>query len=430
MQQRLVWFCLESLFISIFVIELVIRMCWERMAWMCSLWNWVDLVIVVVGVVETWILTALLGQSLLKNLNVLRAIRLLRLVRVARLLRMLRGFHMILNAFKEAVKSMGHVGVALIAGLYICSIFTTSTIGHSEKLKDIKLGSVAAQDRFGTVLRSMYSLFELMTLEGWDEVARPLVEEEPMFCVFFFGFIMVFTFGFLNMIVAFVVEKTLIQVKLMEKMTCHESKKHAVEVLLRIKSIFEECDADGNGIVSKAEFTCTLQSNKDVQDSLQEIGISTHDTETLFFVLDADSSGSLSMEELLEGFTRILGVRNPELDFLAVHSCLRCLSRQIHQLRRDFHVTAPQLNSCTESCIQALGSPPGEGGSDLENELRATIKQQEGIIKRQQDVMKKLESDTREQDEECIQLLQQVDMLWQNGVTCDRPPCDQLFVQI
>jgi len=116
---------------------------------MCSLWNWVDLVIVVVGVVETWILTALLGQSLLKNLNVLRAIRLLRLVRVARLLRMLRGFHMILNAFKEAVKSMGHVGVALIAGLYICSIFTTSTIGHSEKLKDIKLGSVAAQTDLG-----------------------------------------------------------------------------------------------------------------------------------------------------------------------------------------------------------------------------------------------------------------------------------------
>ena len=43
------------------------------------------------------------------------------------------------------------------------------------------------KDRFGSIPRSMYSLFELMTLEGWDEVGRPIVMAEPAMSIFLFG---------------------------------------------------------------------------------------------------------------------------------------------------------------------------------------------------------------------------------------------------
>jgi len=79
------------------------------------------------------------------------------------------------------------------------------------------MGEASGKDRFGSVPRSMYSLFELMTLEGWEQVGRPLAMEEPAMSIFLFVFIMIFTFGLLNMIVAMVVEKTLLHARRMEE---------------------------------------------------------------------------------------------------------------------------------------------------------------------------------------------------------------------
>jgi len=191
---------------------------------------------------------------------------------VLKLLRMFRGLYMTLNAFREAMGSMGYLGAVLITGLYVCSIFTTATIGHSEKLKHIQMGSVTAEDRFGTIPRSMYSLFELMTLEGWDLVGRPLVEVEPLFSIFLGMFIMVFTFGLLNMIVAFVVEKTMKQARLMGELNHHESLKEVAEGILQMKTIFEESDADGSGVISKREFQEALLNMKRFRNASRRLG--------------------------------------------------------------------------------------------------------------------------------------------------------------
>jgi len=162
-----------------------------------------------------------------------------------------------------------------------------------------------------------------------------LVEEEPLFSILLLMFIMVFTFGLLNMIVAFVVEKTMKQAKVMGDLSRHESQREVAQGLLQMKTIFEEADTDGNGTISKKEFLEALQTNEKVQDSFERVGIPTHDAETLYAVIDADGSGNLTMEELLEGCARIRGASNPEWDLLAMHSLLRCLARQVNKVRRD-----------------------------------------------------------------------------------------------
>jgi len=162
-----------------------------------------------------------------------------------KLLRMFRGLYVTLNAFRDAMGSIAHLGTLLVTGLSVYSIFTTATMGHSERLRTIQMGSVTAEDWFGTVPRSMYSLFELMTLEGWDQVGRPLVEGEPSFSIFLFMFIMAFTFGLLNMIAAFVVERTMKQTKIMGELNRHECQKEVAQGLLQMKTIFEESDTDG-----------------------------------------------------------------------------------------------------------------------------------------------------------------------------------------
>merc|ERR1719356_947615 len=101
----------------------------------------------------------------------------------------------------HALGSMARIGCAIIFGLFVSAIFTTITIGQNEAVADARPGGDSVENRFGTVPRSMYSLFELMTLEGLEDVVRPLVMVQPALFLFFGSFIMIFSFGLLNMIV-------------------------------------------------------------------------------------------------------------------------------------------------------------------------------------------------------------------------------------
>jgi voltage-gated sodium channel len=59
---------------------------------------------------------------------------------------------------------------------------------------------------FGTLGESMYSLFQIMTLESWSMgIARPVMEVYPWAWAFFVPFILVATFTMLNLFIAIIV---------------------------------------------------------------------------------------------------------------------------------------------------------------------------------------------------------------------------------
>merc|ERR1719240_2054734 len=64
------------------------------------------------------------------------------------------------------------------------------------------------RDKFSSIPMSVYSLFEVMTLEGMTEVTRPLLEHRPWMIVFFLLFIVVSAFFLMNLITAVIVDKT------------------------------------------------------------------------------------------------------------------------------------------------------------------------------------------------------------------------------
>mmetsp|Transcript_3115 Transcript_3115/g.10411 ORF Transcript_3115/g.10411 Transcript_3115/m.10411 type:complete len:333 (-) Transcript_3115:776-1774(-) len=208
-QDRMFWFLTEAMFTVIYVMELVFRIHQQHLQWVRSWWNWLDAIVVVVSVVDCFILTLLLEADLkaLRLLTFLRMVRLMRLVRIIRLLRMCRGLYIMVMAFWNAMTSLCWIVVLMVLGLLISATFATVTIGHNESFRHVMVHGESVCDRFGTVPKSMYALFELMTLEDWHEVGRPLVAESPMFFIFIFAFIIVFTFGLLNMIVGMVVRE-------------------------------------------------------------------------------------------------------------------------------------------------------------------------------------------------------------------------------
>jgi voltage-gated sodium channel len=61
-------------------------------------------------------------------------------------------------------------------------------------------------DWFGSLGESMYTLFQIMTLESWSMgIARPVIEVFPWAWAFFVIFILVATFTMLNLFIAIIV---------------------------------------------------------------------------------------------------------------------------------------------------------------------------------------------------------------------------------
>jgi voltage-gated sodium channel len=59
---------------------------------------------------------------------------------------------------------------------------------------------------FGDIGRSLYTLFQIMTLESWSMgIARPVMENFPYAWAFFVPFILIATFPMLNLFVAIIV---------------------------------------------------------------------------------------------------------------------------------------------------------------------------------------------------------------------------------
>jgi len=69
-----------------------------------------------------------------------------------------------------------------------------------------KIFGDAFPEWFGTIGHSLYTLFQVMTLESWSMgISRPVMEEFPFAWVFFIPFILIATFTFLNVFIAIIV---------------------------------------------------------------------------------------------------------------------------------------------------------------------------------------------------------------------------------
>ena len=60
---------------------------------------------------------------------------------------------------------------------------------------------------FGHLGKSMFSLFQIMTLESWSMgIVRPIMESDPYAWLFFIPFILISAFTLLNLLIGIVVD--------------------------------------------------------------------------------------------------------------------------------------------------------------------------------------------------------------------------------
>ncbi len=173
-------YLVDDVILVIFVVELAVKLVVYRSGFFRESWNIFDLTIVLIA------LFPLAG-----NLSILRTLRVLRTLR---LLKNVPKLRIIIEALLKSIPSIGWIGVLVMIIFYIFSVIGTSL--YSEQFPQW----------FGSIGESMFTLFQVMTLESWSSgIARPIMEVMPNAWAFFIPFILLATYTTLNIFIAIVV---------------------------------------------------------------------------------------------------------------------------------------------------------------------------------------------------------------------------------
>lgn len=166
--------------LAVFVLEIALRLVAQRARFFLDPWSVFDFVVV--------------GVSLFPATGSLSVLRALRVLRVLRLITLVPSLRRVVGALVGALPGLGSIIMLLALLLYVFGVMATELYGE------------AFPDKFGTLGGSIYSLFQLMTLDGWSgEIVRPVMQVAPYSWVFFIGFIIATSFTLFNLFIGVVV---------------------------------------------------------------------------------------------------------------------------------------------------------------------------------------------------------------------------------
>ena len=168
----------DRLILAIFTLEVLAKMFAYGLRFWRNPWNVFDFLVVGIALVP--------GTG---PFSVLRVLRLLRLVSMVPKLRF------IVEALLRAIPGIGSILGLLMLVFYVFAIIATGLFRESHP------------EWFGTLGASMYTLFQVMTLESWSMgISRPVMEAHPWAWAFFVPFILIATFTVLNLFIAIIVD--------------------------------------------------------------------------------------------------------------------------------------------------------------------------------------------------------------------------------
>ena len=171
---------LDRLALAIFCVEIAAKLYVRGLRFFKDPWNVFDFTVVAIALLPAT------GQ-----LSVLRSLRILR---VLRLITVLPSLKRVVGALLGALPGMGSIVMLLGVIYYVGAVMATNLFG------------AAFPDWFGSIAKSAYTLFQVMTLESWSMgIVRPVMETYPYAWAFFVPFILVTTFTALNLFIGVVV---------------------------------------------------------------------------------------------------------------------------------------------------------------------------------------------------------------------------------
>ncbi|NWG70143.1 MAG: ion transporter [Parvularculaceae bacterium] len=171
---------LDHAILWVFVAELALRLAAHGGRFFRDPWSLFDLAVVAV---------AFLPAN--EAFAVLRAARVLRVLRLISIFPRLRR---VIEGLIASIPGIASIGAILVIVFYVFAVMATKLFGE------------AWPEWFGSLHDSLFSLFQIMTLEGWADMVREIMTTHPFAWIFFVVYILTATFTVLNLFIAVIVD--------------------------------------------------------------------------------------------------------------------------------------------------------------------------------------------------------------------------------
>jgi len=331
---------MEYVFCVIFLLELVVRLYSQRMRYFYNAqieWlNVMDCIIVVFSVCDLFIIRFLNAPE--TNLTLLRGLRFFRMVRIARVFRTFEFFAKlrilmgtIVASFLALVWSMVLLFITMLMfSMIMCQLvqpyFTDAAID----------GDTISwmNEHYGTAGRSLWTVFELTFSGGWPNYVRTLVEHvSSIFAYVFAVYISLVVFAMTRIITALFLKDTLQVAANDAEMVIQEKMNEKKNYAKKLMDVFQGADHTGDGKITLHEFETFLAEPR-VQSYLATLELDTHETKTLFGMLD-DGDGEVTAEEFVQGAMRLKGTARSQ-DVVSIMHDFNAVRKIVEELRDHF----------------------------------------------------------------------------------------------
>lgn len=171
------WWNLFDLIVTIFSKKerKKIKRKWNR-------WNLFDLIVTIVS-----------SASLFFTNNSIIALRVFRQIRALRIFSEFKNLRIILDGLMDSISKLAFTSIFFFVMYYIYAIIGIDFYGEDYP------------QWFGNIGIAMFTLFQIMTLEGWAFITEEVMKTSPWAWVYFISFILIVSYILINLIVGIIV---------------------------------------------------------------------------------------------------------------------------------------------------------------------------------------------------------------------------------
>ncbi|CAJ1441338.1 unnamed protein product [Effrenium voratum] len=307
------WWWVNQGILLFFVFEIVVRVRLEGCKHFFTseedfFWNWMDFVIVLLGVVDLW---AVPIASLVFSVNMtsgfgrlvllVRMLRMLRILRLLKLVKAVRPLYSLALGVTQAMQSIFWVLVFLVVTLYAFAILATRLLGHSKHIQDDPDLPAPSKDLFRSIWDSLFALFSIMNQQNWESIA-PLLEKIPAIKPVYVLFTICSSWALLSVLTG-VVSENMMAVRESQAQKDEEAVEERRIWLARwLRGVFAAADKDGSMTLERSEYRELLKSPFHLKRLQQVAKVPMQDLMQMFDILDVDGNGLIEFQEFLIGF--------------------------------------------------------------------------------------------------------------------------------
>jgi Ca2+-binding EF-hand superfamily protein len=165
-----------------------------------------------------------------------------------------------------------------------------------------KTAEAIIEYKFSSLYRFMMTLIQFTTFDSIADIYTPIMLAEPLVSFFFVSYMLIVGIALMNLLTAIIVEGSMEQSRNDLEVAAALKDEMMKKYLPRLYQVFMEIDADGSGSLDLEEL---MNAPESVRQELNKL-VNTDDMEEIFHILDMDGSGSIDIDEFFDGISKIV----------------------------------------------------------------------------------------------------------------------------